>query len=291
MRMTNAQGQHNNIEIFDRKKIAKNHIRAQKKFHNHDFLFKWGSTQILDRLDLIKRDFTNIMEIGTRDYFTNQTLKNKTIRIGNSSAAQIIADQEFLPIKSASQDLILSNLNLHTVNDVPGTLLQIKQSLKPDGVFIASLLGGETLKELRDSLMQAELNLNGGVSPRIHPFADKQDCGALMQRAGFALPVIDSERVTVTYDNMFKLLHDIRFMGEGNALHNRNKSYVGKKFFLETARLYNEKYAEPDGRIPATFVIIFLLGWAPHDSQQKPLAPGSAEHRLADALGTTEIKT
>lgn len=289
--MKNAPAQHNDIEIFDRKKIAQNHARAEKRFNDHDFLFKWSSAQILDRLDVIKRDFTNIIEIGTRDHFTNNQLENKTIRIGNTNGAQIVVDQEFLPIKPASQDLILSNLNLHTVNDVPGTLIQIKQSLKPDGLFIAALFGGETLKELRDSLMQAELNLKGGVSPRIHPFADKQDCGALMQRAGFALPVIDSERVTVTYDNMFKLLHDIRFMGEGNALRNRNTSYVGKDFFLEAARLYHEKYAEPDGRIPATFDVIFLLGWAPHDSQQKPLAPGSAKNRLADALGTTEIKT
>jgi len=282
------------IQIFNRKHIAHYRKRCANNLKNHDFLFQWSSQQILDRLSLIKRDFTDILQIGTRDTETFNALKNKNpIRIDLSCNFKntIIADEEFLPIKPASQDLIISNLNLHTVNDLPGTLLQTRKTLKPDGLFIAALFGGETLNELRTALIQAELKLKEGISPRVNPLTDKQDCGALMQRAGFALPVIDSERITVTYENMFKLMQDLRGMGEGNAITARDKSYPGKALFIEAAKIYHEHYAESDGRIYATFDIIFLLGWAPHKSQQQPLKPGSAENRLADALNTMEIST
>ena len=172
------------------------------------------------------------------------------------------------------------------MNDLPGALIQIKNALKPDGLFIGAMFGGETLKELRESLIQTELNMKGGVSPRIAPFADKQDMGALMQRAAFALPVIDSETVTVTYDNLFKLMHDLRGMGESNILAARNKTYPSRDFFTKTAEYYQTHFSEPDGRLIATFEIIFLLGWAPHASQQKPLKPGSAEKNLADVLSS-----
>lgn len=203
----------------------------------------------------------------------------------------IFADEEFLPFANESFDLVLGTLNLHTVNDLPGALLQIRKSLKPDGLFLASMLGGETLYELRQVMTQAEMNTRGGISPRIAPFADKQQMGALLQRAGFNLPVVDSDIITVTYDNIFKLFHDLRYMGEGNAIAARDKTPPGKKLFMEAARLYQEQFAGADGRITASFEIIFLTGWAPHSSQQKPLRPGSAETSLADALSTREIKT
>ncbi len=286
----------NDINIFERKQIARYRKRCAPNLADHDFLFRWASNQILERLDLIKRDFKNILQIGERDTQTLPQLQNSNINtiqidLNSNFNSTITADEEFLPIKPESQDLIISNLGLHSINDLPGTLLQIKQALKPDGLFIAALFGGSTLTQLRDSLMQAELKLKGGISPRVSPFADKQDCGALLQRAGFALPVIDSDCLTVTYDNMFKLMNDLRGMGESNAITARNKINPGKQLFIEAAQIYQEKYAEPDNRIPATFEIIFLLGWAPHDSQQKPLKPGSAKHSLATALGTEEQST
>mgnify|MGYP003638206561 FL=1 len=205
--------------------------------------------------------------------------------------AYVQASEEFLPIAPQSMDLILSNLNLHTVNDLPGALLQIRNALKADGLFMAAMLGGETLHELRKILTDIELNTSGGISPRIAPFADKQQMGDLLQRAGFALPVVDSDIITVTYDNVFKLFHDLRGMGENNSIAERNKQFVSKDFFMRTAQAYHDQFAQSDGRIVASFEIIFLLGWSPHESQQKPLRPGSAEHRLADLLGATEHST
>ena len=177
------------------------------------------------------------------------------------------------------------------MNDVPGALIQIKRALKPDGLFIGALYGGETLSVLRECLMETEIAYHGGVSPRVFPFADKQDCGALMQRAGFALPVIDSETLTVSYSFLTKMLHDLRGMGESNTLSQRNKNYVGRHFFKDVETLYRRKMKNNSEYLDVKFEVIFLLGWAPHGSQQQPLSPGSATGRLADALGTDEIKT
>ncbi|HEY8190083.1 MAG TPA: methyltransferase domain-containing protein, partial [Micavibrio sp.] len=210
-------------------------------------------------------------------------------RLRQVSGLKIHADEEFLPFAAGSLDLVLSPLALHSVNDLPGTLLQIRQALKPDGLFMAALLGGETLHELRQAAAEAEMNLRGGLSPRIFPFADKPQMGSLLQRAGFSLPVVDSEIVTVTYEDAFKLMRDIRMMGEGNAIIKRDRSYAGKALFMETARLYQERFSGPGGCIEATFEVIFLIGWSPHESQQKPLKPGSATSRLADILCTDEI--
>ncbi len=288
------------IRIFDRARIKHNRSRAFQKFSEHSFLFDWAAEQITDRLQDIKREFPLALQIGTRGNLSplpSNKIKNLAVMdlneepLGPTKNWGLVADEEFLPFAPESLDLVTSVLNLHTVNDLPGTLLQIRKALKPDGLFIAAILGGETLHELRRALMQAEMNIKGGASPRIAPFADKQQIGALLQRAGFNLPVVDSDIVTVTYDNIFKLLHDLRFMGEGNAIQSRNKTPPGKALFMEAARLYQEQFAESDGRIPASFEIIFMLGWAPHESQQKPLRPGSAKHSLAEALGSQEIKT
>ncbi len=292
------------IEIFDRELVRRNRNRAANDFAAHGFLFDWTIRHLGDRLQDIKRDFPMALQIGGRgasqsaqemhDHGGVKDIVTMDIAEGflqDGSAHYIQAEEEFLPFADNSFDLVFSALSLQSVNDLPGALIQINRVLKPDGLFIGAMLGGETLYQLRQTMMQAEIALKGGASPRVAPFADKPQTGELLQRAGFALPVVDSEIVTVTYDHVFKLMHDLRGMGEGNSLTDRSKTLPGKKLLMETARLYQEKFAEEDGRIVASFEIIFMIGWAPHASQQQPLRPGSAKTRLADALQTDEIKT
>ena len=288
--------QQSDIVVFDRDLIRKRRERAKKTFQNHDFLFQWSQKQLTERLSDVARTFDDALHIGSRGTVTDQKIETLyTLDITDTPTDDcglyIQASEELLPIKPQSMDLIISNLNLHTVNDLPGTLLQIRQALKDDGLFLASILGGETLHELRKVMSDVELSKYGGISPRVAPFADKPQMGDLLQRAGFALPVVDSDIITVTYDNAFKLFEDLRGMGESNTIVARNKVPVSKSFFMEVAQAYQEQFAEADGRITASFEVIFLLGWAPHASQQKPLRPGSATHKLADVLGTEEIKT
>jgi len=185
----------------------------------------------------------------------------------------------------------VSNLVLHWTNDLPGALLQIRRTLRPDGLFLAAMLGEGTLAELRDCLMAAEIETTGGVSPRVSPFADVRDLGGLLQRAGFTLPVVDRDRIVVTYDNVMKLFADLRGMGEGNALSEQERRFTRRTLVMRAAEIYHERYAGDDGRVSATFNIVYLHGWAPHASQQQPLAPGSAETPLARALQTEEIST
>ncbi|HZD24669.1 MAG TPA: methyltransferase domain-containing protein, partial [Alphaproteobacteria bacterium] len=196
--------------------------------------------------------------------------------------------EEALPFQPGSFDLVLSALSLHWVNDLPGALLQIRGALKPDGLFLAAMLGGDTLMELREALLLAEMELTGGASPRISPMADLREAGALLQRAGFALPVADSDRLTLTYAEPFSLLRELRGLGEASAGGSRPRGFARRALFEAAARIYHERHAGPDGRIPATFEVLYLIGWAPHESQQRPLRPGSAAQRLADALDTEE---
>ncbi|MEJ1969826.1 MAG: methyltransferase domain-containing protein [Rhizomicrobium sp.] len=190
-----------------------------------------------------------------------------------------------------SLDLLTSVLTLHAVNDLPGVLLQARRLLKPDGLFLAALFGGETLTELRQSLAAAEIETLGGISPRVAPFADVRDLGGLLQRAGFALPVADVERTVVRYSDLFSLVRDLRAMGETNALTERSRKPVTRATLAATMAQYAQRFADSDGRLRATFDIVYLTGWAPHESQQQPLKPGSARSRLADALGTKERST
>ncbi len=282
----------NDIIVFDRAQVRRNRERAAKNFKDHSFLFDWAGVQLADRLNDVKREFPKALEIGARGSLKNTKPNSvgEIMTLDCFGAPDIHADSEFFPLEPGSLDLVLSNLDLHTINDLPGALVQIRRSLKPDGLFLGAMLGGETLFEIRECMAAAEVNIKGGMSPRIAPFADKPQMGDLLQRAGFSLPVVDSEIVRVSYDNMFKLFADLRGMGEGNALAHRGKTNPGKVLFMETARLYHEKFAGADGRITASFEVIFLIGWAPHESQQKPLKPGSATIRLADALETKEIK-
>jgi SAM-dependent methyltransferase len=204
--------------------------------------------------------------------------------------SRVVADEEALPFAPASLDLVVSGLSLQLVNDLPGTLLQLRRALKPDGLLLAALLGGETLKELRQAWLAAEAEVSGGASPRVAPFADVRDLGGLLQRAGFALPVVDSEVVTVTYSSPLALMRDLKAMGASNMLAARRKIPVTRRLLQRAAEIYAERFARADGRVPATFEILTLTAWAPDESQQKPLRPGSAQARLADTLGASEGK-
>ena len=192
-----------------------------------------------------------------------------------------------LEIEAGSADLIVSLMTLHWANDLPGALSQIRQALKPDGLFLGTLLGAGTLKELRGVLTEAELAERGGAQARVSPFADGFDGAGLLQRAGFALPVADVDRLTVRYPDLFALIRDLRAMGETNVLAGTIRPLT-RPIIARAAALYSQRYGEADGRIPATFEIVNLAGWAPHESQPKPLPRGSARVRLADALGVVE---
>lgn len=300
----NAAKAQNPVDVFDRAAVLRFKTRAAPNIGQHNFLFDWALENIMERLALVKKDFPCCVIGGARQSPpVTEKLRGQNniqkLRIMDSapsllekqSSPVLLADDEWLPFADDTLDLFIQNLGLHSVNDLPGALIQINRALKPDGLFIGAMFGGDTLIELRQVLNQAELVHSNGLSPRIAPFADKQQMGGLMQRAGFALPVIDSDTVTVTYDNMFKLLEDIRGMGESNAITARHKSPLPRAVLMNAAELYQQQFSEADGRIHATFEIIFLLGWAPHDSQQKPQRPGSANKTLADALATEEIKT
>jgi len=200
----------------------------------------------------------------------------------------VAADEELLPFSDASIDLVVSALSLQFVNDLPGTLVQIRRALKPDGLFLAALLGGDTLTELRQALTEAEADVSGGASPRIAPFADVRTLGMLMQRAGFAMPVTDVDRVTVRYETPAALLEDLRRMGATNTLVARRRVPLRRATLLRMTEIYGRRFRDPDGRVRATFDVVWLSGWAPHPDQQKPLKPGSAVVRLADALRTKE---
>lgn len=290
--------------VFDRARIRQSRNRAATALPHHDFLIRWTAENLSDRLCDIKRDFPLALQIGGRTTAEQDeaTIKNGGIEtlchmdiaenlLRAKNAPVIQADEEFLPFAGNSLDLVISPLSLHSVNDLPGTLIQINYALKPDGLFLAAMLGGETLYELRQVMMQAEMHINGGVSPRIAPFADKPQMGALLQRAGFALPVVDSDILHVSYDNLYGLMRDLRGMGENNAIEARSRHFTSRAVMEEAARLYREQYSDEGGRLTASFEIIFLIGWAPHESQQKPLKPGSADHKLAEALDTKEQKT
>src|SRR5439155_25332720 len=201
----------------------------------------------------------------------------------------VAADEEILPFRDASLDLVVSALALQYVNDLPGTLIQVRRALRPDGLLLAALAGGDTLGELRQAFAAAEAEIEGGVSPRVAPFADLRELGALLQRAGFALPVTDVDRLTVRYASPFALMQDLRRMGATNALVERRRRPLRRATLARMAEIYRERFSDPDGRIRATFEIVWLSGWVPHESQQQPLRPGSAQRRLADALGTEEI--
>ena len=299
--MSAASGE---IRVFDRKLMRLRRDRAARRGDPCTFLFDHVGEILLERLGDVRRDFAKALNFGARfgrlagpmaavkniDTLVHMDPSPDMARhAGMSGWPGVAADEEALPFGDGVFDLAIGNLSLHWVNDLPGALIQLQRSLAPDGLLLATMLGGETLKELRQALMAAELAVSGGASPRVSPLADVRDLGALLQRAGFALPVVDADRLTVTYDTVYGLLGDLRAMGETNAVVARNPATTRRSLWHETAQAYHDRFADPDGRIRATFEIITLTGWAPHPSQPQPLRPGSATTRLADTLGTQEI--
>jgi SAM-dependent methyltransferase len=262
------------------------------------FLLDRVAEDLADRLAAVLRGFPCGLDLGTPTDAVRRSLAGSH-KVGTIIAADplvevasiglaVAADEEALPLREGALDLVASGLALHFVNDLPGTLVQIRRALKPDGLFVAALLGGDTLTELRQAFAAAEAELEDGISPRVLPFADLRELGALLQRAGFALPVTDVDRLTVRYASPLALMHDLRRMGATNPLIDRSRRPLRRATLVRMMEIYGERFADPDRRIRATFEIVYLLGWAPHESQQQPLAPGSARTRLADALGTQE---
>ena len=238
-----------------------------------DFLHAEIADRLIDRLDVVNREFAVALDLGARDG-----------ALARAPGLAVAADPELIPFRDASFDLILSTLVLHWTADLPGALVQLRRALKPDGLLLAAMLGGGTLVELRSALFEAELAEEGGVSPRVSPAIELADAAALLQRARFTLPVADSETITVTYPDMLALMRDLRGMGETNALSARRRSGLRRRTLARAALIYGERFGDGDGRIPASFEIIFLCGWAPHPTQPQPLRRGSATARLADAL-------
>ncbi len=288
---------------FDRRAVRLHRDRAAAGFEDHDFLFRETAARLTDRLGDIRRDFSTILDLGCHGgglgpalttrfpgaAITQCDLSPAMARRARSAngLASLCADEEALPFGPARFDLVASNLSLHWVNDLPGALIQIKQALMPDGLFLACLLGGATLHQLRDALMNAELTVEGGASPRVSPFADVRDGGDLLARAGFALPVADLDTIDVSFASPLALMRDLCAMGESNAVAARRKAVARRETLMEAARLYPVQDATT-GRIAANFDVVWLAGWAPGRGQPQALRPGSATGRLADALKADE---
>lgn len=279
--------------LFDSEALRLHALRAQR--HSvADFLLRRCVSDLEDRLAVVLRDFSARADIGTPLPLAAEHLAQKDgslIRLvpqawpaGDGPWTSIEIRLDVLPLNPESLDLAVSLLALQSVDDLPGTLIQIRRALKPDGLFIGCLLGGETLTELRQVFLEAEMEIEGGASPRVVPFADLRDCGALLQRAGLALPVTDVDRVIVRYSDAFALMRDLRAMGATNPLAERRRTFMRRDTIMKAAQIYAERFADADGRIRATFDLVWISGWVPHESQQKPLKPGSAKMSLAEAL-------
>ena len=287
-------------QIFDRHLLIRRRNRAAASAGGHDFLLEGVAEDIAGRLDAIRRQFPVALNLGAYHGLLGRRLRRvpgiemvidaepSPALLARCDGPRLQADDATLPFADQSLDLVVSGLALQFVNDLPGTLIQVRRALKPDGLLLAALLGGSTLHELRTAFLMAEEEIEGGASPRVAPFADVRDLGALLQRAQFALPVADSDVVTVTYADPLALMRDLRAMGATNTLLARKRSPLRRATLARALEVYAERFGSKDGRIPATFELITLTGWAPHESQQKPLLPGSAKTRLAEALGTNE---
>ena len=285
--------------IFDHTLIDARRRRALARPQaGADFLFRAVTDEILDRLAVVKRGFAEVADLGSPSPMLISRLSlsgqaERTVRIDRlpETHPEVVGDLEMLPFAPASFDLVVSALALQWCDDLPGALAQIRAALKPDGLMLAAFLGGETLTELRQSFAEAEAELTGGASPRVAPFTELRAAGALLQRAGFALPVIDQDRHVVRYDSALHLMRDLRAMGATNALNERSRTPLTRSLLRRAVAIYDERFSDPDGRVRATFDVISLSGWAPSANQQKPLRPGSARMRLADALGVREQST
>jgi SAM-dependent methyltransferase len=288
--------------IFDRTLLRARRLRAARTGPT-TFLLDHVARELAERIALVLRRFDLALDLGTpgkqvRDALAGTGSTGTMIASGwappngdKRDCLFVAADEEALPFREQAFDLVVSALALQYVNDLPGALVQIRRALKPDGLFLAALIGGDTLTELRQSFAAAEVEVESGASPRVAPFVDLRDLGALLQRAGFALPVTDTDRLTVRYDSVLAIMRDLRRMGATNALIDRRRVPLKRATLLRLAEIYAERFADANGRLRATYDILWLSGWAPHPRPQPPLRPGSAQARLADALGTREIST
>lgn len=290
------------IKPFERDLIVRRRNRYACDAGEQDFLLQRVGEDIAERLQIVQRDFPTVLNLGAFNGAISRQIRglgNIGLVIDAEASASLLAlcegpgvvcDEEALPFGGGALDLVVSGLSLQLVNDLPGTFVQIRHALKPDGLFLAALLGGETLKELRQAWLVAEADLLGGASPRVAPFVDVRALGALAQRAGFALPVADSETVTVTYSSPLSLMQELRSMAASNMLSGRSSVPVTRALLQRACETYIDLFAMEDGRIPATFEILTLTAWVPDESQPKPLRPGSAEVSLASVLGKKQQK-
>ena len=288
--------------LFDRALLAQRRRRAGA-LGPVTFLLDRVAEDMAERLSAVRRTFDVVVDLGTpTDAVRRILLAGGTIgrviaaapcaaRRGDERTCAVVADEERLPFRDASLDLVVSGLALQFVNDLPGAFVQVRRALKPDGLFLAALVGGDTLAELRQAFAAAEAEVEGGASPRVAPCIDVRTMGALLQRAGFALPVTDVDRVVARYESPLRLMHDLRCMGATNVLAERRRHGLRRQTLRRLVEIYAERFADADGRLRASFDIIWVSGWAPHETQQQPLRPGSARMRLADALGTREFST
>jgi SAM-dependent methyltransferase len=272
--------------IFDRSLLHARLRRALAK-DPPDFLLARAADDLLDRLLTVKRAFPRSLDLGApTDHFARAVVASgraAPLRASRFGGA-VIADEEALPFAPGAFDLVVSGMTLQWANDLPGVLAQVRRILAPDGLFLACLPGGASLVELRVALAQAESDITGGASPRVSPFVDVRDMGGLLQRAGFALPVADVDSFTMRYDSVLALMADLRAMGATNVLVKRSSRPLRRDVLARTAQIYAERFSDPDGRVRASFEIVWISGWAPHESQQKPAKPGSAVMRLEDAI-------
>jgi NADH dehydrogenase [ubiquinone] 1 alpha subcomplex assembly factor 5 len=295
--MTEPVQSHMPQMVFDRATLRARRARAAWRLGEVDFLIRAAAARLLERLRDVRRDFPLALELGCHtgqmarvlrecpqiDRLIQADLAHEMVQ--GAAGLRLVADEEALPFGPGALDLVLSCFSLHWVNDLPGTLAQIRYALKPDGLFLAAMPGGTTLGELRESLMRAELDVDGGAAPRVSPFVDVRDAGMLLQRAGFALPVVDVDIVTVTYSHPLKLMAELRAMGEANALAERGRAPLKRATLVRTCEIYQELFGDREGRVPATFQILMLSGWSPGPGQPQPIRRGSGQINLAEALG------
>ena len=281
--------------LIDRVAFASARRRARKSGGGPDFLGQRVAEDMADRLAATLRPFPHALDLASPDDAIAEMLRarpgaERVVRMAfePDDGGCLLGDPQALPFAPECLDLVSSGLALHFADDLPGVFAQVRRALKPDGLFLVALLGGDTLTELRQSFAAAEAEIEGGLSPRVIPFADVRAIGALLQRAGFALPVTDVDKVTVRYGSPLGLMQDLRAWGATNALLERSRKPLRRATLARMLEIYGERFSDPDGRVRATFEIVWASGWAPHASQQQPLKPGSAKSRLAEALGVPE---
>ena len=273
---------------FEPRLVRQRKRRARATFRDAAFLHERVAADLADRLEAIPRPFPRVLALGGGGLFSEEVRARPELsaRIGSILETDLdFIDPEHLPFAPGSFELIVSPLALHWINDLPGALIQLRHALKPDGLLLASLFGGETLHELRAALAEAEIETRGGLSPRVAPMGEIRDLGGLLQRAGLAMPVADSRRFDVTYPSPLNLMLDLRAMGETNVMLDRDRRPLRRETLARACAAYAHRFGTADGRVRATFEVIFLTGWAPAADQPKPLRPGSARVRLADAIG------